>query len=256
MERGRAVELDEVLGVLDSAGCGSFASRSNLRCWSLRRYGTRLLHLPRPARFREATSGRRRLRRLGQRRDRLEGRRRSGSGCLLDPQDETRGRSEGRDRGRVGGRGRGLRDRTLRRVGVAVSPGATDAQGAEGDHRQDRGRFHCSSSAPTTFVGSCFDSLTHFGAVVPALRRKLLQCNEEEAPGAMVRHLILPVAKKSAGMGVPAWGGVEGLPPLFFGCTSSGRLNRLSGGGEAASLRSRGIAKGIPGSSSPPRPRS
>jgi hypothetical protein len=207
-------------------------------------------------RHREARSRRRRLCRPGRRRDGLGWRRRNGSGCPLNSQDETRGRSQGRDRGRVGGRGRGLRDRTFRRVGGALPPGATEPQGAEGNHRQDpTGRFHRSPSAPTTFVSSSFESLTHFGAAVPAPRCKLLQCNEEDTPAPMVRRLILPSAKKSAGMGVPAWGGVEGLPPLFFGCSSSGRLNRLSGGGEAAPLCSRGTAKAIRGSSSPPRPR-
>ena len=57
--------------------------------------------------------------------------------------------------------------------------------------------------------------MTSFDAATPPENRKSLKSKEKGLPGLMVRTLILYMTKKSAGMGVPAWGGVEGLPPLF-----------------------------------------
>ena len=87
----------------------------------------------------------------------------------------------------------------------------------------------------TDFVASRVAPLTDFDASRAGPDCNSLNCNEENARLFMVRRLILPVPKKSAGMGVPAWGGAEELPPLLFGRHVQRALRRTRAGSEAAS---------------------
>jgi hypothetical protein len=116
----------------------------------------------------------------GRRRGCLRCRRRRSGRCRgdwgrrsLDPQSESRGCAERRDRRGVRRRRSGLGDRALGPVLAGPAPRAARAQEAEGgDHRQDSTRRSHRPSAPTTFVASCFRALTHFDAATPAARCK------------------------------------------------------------------------------------
>src|SRR6266545_3826960 len=70
--------------------------------------------------------------------------------------------------------------------------------------------------ARTDFVARRAATMTEFDGGRTFEHRKSLKFNGESTQPLMVWRLILSVPKKSAGMGVPAWGGVEGFPPLFF----------------------------------------
>src|SRR6266540_3614261 len=70
--------------------------------------------------------------------------------------------------------------------------------------------------ARTDFVARRAATMTEFDGGRMFEHRKSLKFNGESTQPLMVWRLILSVPKKSAGMGVPAWGGVEGFPPLFF----------------------------------------
>jgi hypothetical protein len=50
----------------------------------------------------------------------------------------------------------------------------------------------------------------------PVERGKALNPNDDRLSFEVVRALISLADKKSAGMGVPAWGGAKRLPPLFL----------------------------------------
>ncbi len=107
--------------------------------------------------------------------------------------------------------------------------------------------------ARTDFVAPRVSALTDFDVCRSMRKCKSLKCNEEKARPLMVRRLILWVPKKSAGMGVPAWGGAEGLPPLLSAATLR-QINGLSVGDEAAPRRPlRRNARVTPGSGAPPR---
>ena len=97
--------------------------------------------------------------------------------------------------------------------------------------------FHDSGwEARTDFVAPRVSAMTDFDASRATREFKSLKCNEEKARRLMVRRLILSVPKKSAGMGVPAWGGAEGLPPLLSprpsgrSTGSPSEMKRLRGG--------------------------
>ncbi len=107
--------------------------------------------------------------------------------------------------------------------------------------------------ARTDFVARRAATMTEFDGGRTFEHRKSLKFNGESTPPLMVWRLILSVPKKSAGMGVPAWGGAEGLPPLLSAATLR-QINGLSVGDEAAPRRPlRRNARVTPGSGAPPR---
>src|SRR6266540_5421494 len=109
--------------------------------------------------------------------------------------------------------------------------------------------------ARTDFVARRAATMTEFDGGRMFEHRKSLKFNGESTQPLMVWRLILSVPKKSAGMGVPAWGGVEGFPPLFFPAPFQG-ISGLSVRGEVAGPRRphpRRSARAIPGSCAPRR---